>query len=72
MVERYGKDDILLSAREAAEYLGVCYQTLAIWRHQKNDLKWVRSGSWRVKYYMSDIREFLENCGNLRRRKKDK
>jgi excisionase family DNA binding protein len=54
----------LLSRREAAAYLGVAEQTLAIWKCTKRQsLPYVKIGKL-VKYRKSDIDEFIAK--NLR------
>jgi excisionase family DNA binding protein len=54
----------LLSRAEAAAYLGVAKQTLAIWKCSKRyDLKYVKIGRL-VKYRKSDLDQFIEK--NLR------
>jgi excisionase family DNA binding protein len=73
MSDRYGRDDILLSTKEAAEYLGISYQTLAGWRfYKRENLKWVRVGSRKINYYMSDIMEFLDSKKLLEKKYKTK
>lgn len=73
MSDRYGKNDKLLTSKEAAEYLGIKYQTLAEWRfYKKENLKWVRVGSRLIKYYMSDIIEFLDSKKLLEKKYKTK
>jgi excisionase family DNA binding protein len=50
----------LLSRRQAAEYLGVTEQTLAIWKCTKRyDLPFVKVGRL-VKYRRSDLNAFIE------------
>lgn len=54
----------LLSRREAAAYLGVAEQTLAIWKCTKRqELPYVKIGKL-VKYRRSDLDEFIAK--NLR------
>ena len=52
--------DPLLSREQAAEYLGVKAQTLAVWAStQRYELPFVKVGS-RVKYKRSDLDKFVE------------
>lgn len=54
----------LLSRREAAAYLGVAEQTLAVWKCTKRyDLPYVKIGKL-VKYRLADLDEFIAK--NLR------
>ena len=50
-----------LGAKEAAEYLGIQEQTLAVWRcNQRYPLPFIRVGR-RIKYRISDLDAFLAN-----------
>lgn len=50
----------LLSARQAAELLGVSKQTLAVWRCERRyDLRYVKVGAC-VRYRRSDLELFIE------------
>jgi excisionase family DNA binding protein len=50
----------LLTRREAAEYLGVCENTLAIWACKKRyRLKYVKMGSL-AKYKKEDLDNFIK------------
>ena len=49
-----------LSPAEAAEYLGVKVQTLAVWRTARRyDLAFIRIGS-RIQYKKADLDAFIE------------
>lgn len=49
----------LLSRRDAAEYLGIKPQTLAVWAwHRRHDLPYVRVGG-RAMYRRSDLEAFV-------------
>lgn len=50
----------LLKRKEAAEFLGIAEQTLAVWSCKKKyDLPIIKIGR-SVRYRLSDIEEFLE------------
>jgi len=52
--------DTLISAIDAAKMLGVCVNTLSIWRSTgRYNLPFVRIGRL-VKYKLSDINEFIK------------
>ena len=54
-------DSDLLTTEEAAEYLGVRPQTLAVWRTTRRyDIRFVRVGS-RVRYRRRDLDAWLES-----------
>lgn len=51
--------NILLTAKEVAEMLGVTVNTLAAWRHNKRyPLNYVKSG-WLVRYRKEDVESFI-------------
>lgn len=53
-------EHVLKSRREAADYLGVAEQTLAVWACTKRyDLPVVKIGR-RVKYRQADLNNFIE------------
>lgn len=57
----YKKTNPLLSAREAANYLGITEQTLATWRCNKRyGIPYVKVGRL-VKYRQSSLDTFLDN-----------
>jgi len=54
-------DNTLLSRSQAAEFLGVKTDTLAVWACTKRyDLPYIKIGR-SVKYKYSDLLEFIEN-----------
>lgn len=58
---KINSENRLLTAIEAAEFLGVKPQTLAVWRcNQRYDLPFVKVGN-AVKYRMSDLEAWLES-----------
>lgn len=51
----------LLTPTEAAEFLGIKPQTLAVWRSSKRyDLPYVRCGN-AIRYKLSDLEKWLES-----------
>ena len=55
----------LLSRKEAADYLGLEYNTLAVWASTKRyKLKYIKIGRL-IKYRVEDLNEFIESgvCG---------
>lgn len=50
-----------VGTREAAEMLGFSPMTLAVWRCKGRGPKWHKIGG-RVKYRLSDIENFLNEC----------
>lgn len=59
-------DDPLLRADQVAELLGMAEQTLAVWRHRKNngmaapDLAWIKVGRKAIRYRLSDVKKFID------------
>lgn len=51
----------VLSAREAAQYLGVSVSTLKNWRAKKIGPLWVMRGARLVAYRPADLERFLED-----------
>ncbi len=52
--------EALMTAREAAEYLGLRPQTLAIWRCDARHLPYIKCGR-SVRYKLSDLEQFVES-----------
>ena len=50
----------LLTPQDAADMLGVSTATLARWRHEGGELKFVRLSRQTVKYRYADIAAFIE------------
>lgn len=50
----------LLTRPEAAEYLSLAVQTLAVWSMTGKHLPVVRMGTRAVRYRISDLDEFIE------------
>lgn len=50
-----------LTTKEAAKLLGIKPGTLEIWRSQGKSPKYMKIGR-AVRYRLSDINEFMENC----------
>ena len=59
-------DDPLLPASKVAPMLGISPQTLAVWRHRKNNgqsapaLPYVKIGRRAIRYRLGDVRAFIE------------
>lgn len=54
-------EEKLLNRKEAAEYLGVSFHTLAFWKCKKRfEIPTVKMGKL-VKYRLSDLRRFVES-----------
>lgn len=59
-------DDRLLPASKVAPMLGISPQTLAVWRHRKNNgksapnLPYVKLGRRAIRYRMRDVNSFIE------------
>ena len=51
---------VVLSAREAAQYLGVSLSTLKHWRARKIGPKWTHRGARLVAYRPADLENFLD------------
>jgi predicted DNA-binding transcriptional regulator AlpA len=51
----------VFSGREAADYLGLSYGTLEVWRRQGRGPRYVRLGR-RIGYRHQDIEAFLDLC----------
>ncbi len=51
-------NSLLLTRIEAAEYLGVKPQTLAVWAHHDKGPKFAKKGNW-VRYRLSDLEEWV-------------
>ena len=57
----HAQTEMLLSRKDAAEYLGLKESTLAIWKCTKRyDLPYVKIGR-KIKYRLSDLQNFVEN-----------
>jgi len=52
---------IVLSPREAAQYLGVSVSTLKAWRAKKIGPKWTMRGARLIAYRPADLERFLDN-----------
>lgn len=52
---------VVLSPREAAQYLGVSVSTLKLWRTQKIGPKWIKRGARLIGYRPSDLEKFLDD-----------
>lgn len=57
---------VVLSAREAAHYLGVSVSTLKNWRAKKIGPRWVMRGARLVAYKPADLERFLDESGAKR------
>lgn len=57
---------VVLSPREAAQYLGVSMSTLKNWRARKMGPKWAMRGARLVAYRPADLEKFLDD-NNARR-----
>jgi excisionase family DNA binding protein len=54
-------DDKLLTPKQAAEYLGVKENTLAVWRSTKRyELPFIKIGR-SIRYRVSDLENFIKN-----------
>jgi predicted DNA-binding transcriptional regulator AlpA len=51
---------IVLSPREAAQYLGVSVSTLKNWRAKKSGPRWTHCGARLVAYRPADLEKFLD------------
>ncbi len=51
---------VVLSAREAAQYLGVSMSTLKNWRARKLGPKWTMRGAHLVAYRPADLEKYLD------------
>ncbi len=49
-----------LTRREAAQYLGLAEQTLAVWAMSGKHLPFVRMGTRTVRYKLADLKAFVE------------
>jgi predicted DNA-binding transcriptional regulator AlpA len=56
----------VLSAREAAQYLGVSVSTLKTWRAKKAGPLWVMRGARLIAYRPADLERFLEDSSAKR------
>ena len=52
---------IVLSPREAAQYLGVSVSTLKTWRAKKIGPKWTMRGARLIAYRPADLERFLDD-----------
>lgn len=52
---------IVLSPREAAQYLGVSVSTLKNWRAKKSGPRWTHCGARLVAYRPADLEKFLDD-----------
>lgn len=52
---------IVLSSREAAQYLGVSVSTLKNWRAKKSGPHWTHCGARLVAYRPADLEKFLDD-----------
>jgi predicted DNA-binding transcriptional regulator AlpA len=52
---------VVLSAREAAQYLGVSVGTLKHWRAKKIGPRWVMRGARLVAYRPAELEKFLDD-----------
>lgn len=52
---------IVLSPREAAQYLGVSVSTLKAWRAKKIGPKWTMRGARLIAYRPADLERFLDD-----------
>lgn len=57
---------VVLSAREAAQYLGVSVSTLKNWRAKKVGPRWVMRGARLVAYKPADLDRFLDGSSTKR------
>ncbi|MBX9745615.1 MAG: helix-turn-helix domain-containing protein [Hyphomonadaceae bacterium] len=57
---------VVLSAREAAQYLGVSVSTLKNWRAKKVGPHWVMRGARLVAYKPADLDRFLDESSAKR------
>lgn len=57
---------VVLSAREAAQYLGVSVSTLKNWRAKKVGPRWVMRGARLVAYKPADLDGFLDESSAKR------
>lgn len=56
----HNQPEMLLSRKDAAEYLGLKESTLAIWKCTKRyDLPYVKIGR-NIRYRLSDLQSFIE------------
>ena len=54
-------DDKLLTPKQAAEYLGIKENTLAVWRSTKRyNLPFIKIGR-SIRYRLSDLENFIKN-----------
>lgn len=57
----FSNTKILMTQKEAAEYLGTTVGTLNTWRHYgKDKIPFVRWGN-RIRYWKEDIDQWIEN-----------
>jgi len=53
--------EVLLTSREAAEYLGIALGTLQAWRTTgRVKIPFVRMGGKNCRYFLRDLKEFME------------
>jgi predicted DNA-binding transcriptional regulator AlpA len=52
---------VVLSPRQAAQYLGVSVSTLKLWRAKKIGPKWTMRGARLVAYRPADLEKFLDD-----------
>ena len=57
---------IVLSPREAAQYLGVSVSTLKAWRAKKIGPKWIMRGARLIAYRPADLERFLDDSATGR------
>lgn len=66
LLKGFAPDDRLLRPKEAAEFLKIAEQTLAVWRCRKKkglpapDLPFRKVGRRAVRYRLSDLKAFVE------------
>jgi hypothetical protein len=70
-------DDRLHPASKVAPMLGLSPQTLAVWRHRKNngqpapDLPYVKLGRRAIRYRMRDVNNFIDQNLQVAKRAAD-
>ena len=53
---------VRLSAKEAADHIGISRSTLSKWRMRGEGPRWHRVGPRLVRYFKDEVDEWLEEC----------
>ncbi len=71
LLKGFNLEDRLLRPKEAAAFLKLEVQTLAVWRYLKNkglsapDLPYRKVGRRSIRYRLSDLKAFVETNGQV-------